>query len=57
VDAQVHTKTLGITYSKSQDVTKEENLFHGYADAAFANTNDHMSTTSYVFLPVGGVVT
>jgi hypothetical protein len=46
------TKTLGITYRKSQDGTEEDNLFHGYADAAYANADDLKSTTSYVFLAV-----
>jgi hypothetical protein len=26
----------------------ETNLFHGYSDAAFANTDDHKSTSGYV---------
>jgi len=47
------TKTLGITYRKSQDGTKADNLFHGYADAAYANTKDLKSTTGYVFLAGG----
>ena len=28
----------------------------GYADATFANTNNHKSTTGYVFLGSGGVI-
>jgi hypothetical protein len=36
-------------------VTENNNLFHGYADAAFANTNDYKSMTGYVFLAAGGV--
>jgi Reverse transcriptase (RNA-dependent DNA polymerase) len=51
------TKTLGITYRKSQDVTEANNLFHGYADAAYANADDLKSTTGYVFLAGGGAVT
>jgi hypothetical protein len=50
-------KTLGITYRKSQDGTEDDNLFHGYADAAYANTDDLKSTTGYVFLAVGGAIT
>ena len=30
------TKTLGITYKASQNVAEDENLFYGFADAAFA---------------------
>ena len=51
------TKTLGITYRKSQDGTELDNLFHGYADAAYANTDDLKSTTGYVFLAAGGAIT
>jgi KUP system potassium uptake protein len=53
----VGTKTLGITYSNSQDATENRNLFHGYADAAYANTNNHKSTTGYVFISAGGAIT
>jgi hypothetical protein len=48
------TKTLGITYSKPQDETGDDNLFHGFADAAYANADDLKSTTGYVFLAAGG---
>jgi len=51
----VGMKTLGITYQKPQDET--DNLFHGYANAAFANADGHKSTAGYVFLAAGGVVT
>jgi hypothetical protein len=50
-------KTLGITYNKSRDENGNQNLFHGYADAAFANADDHKSTTGYVFLAAGGAIT
>jgi hypothetical protein len=50
-------KTLGITYNKSRDENGNQNLFHGYADAAFVNANDHKSTTGYVFLAAGGAIT
>ena len=43
-------KTLGITYRNTPNETDNDNLFHCYADAAFANANNHKSTTSYVFL-------
>ena len=51
------TKTLGITYRNTPNETDNNNLFHGYADAIFANTDDHKSTTGYVFLGSGGVIT
>jgi hypothetical protein len=51
------TKTLRITYRKSQDGTEDNNLFHGYTDAAYANANDLKSTTGYVFLAAGGAIT
>ena len=50
------TKTLGITYQRSQDDTENENLFHRYADAAYMNTNDHKSMTGYVFILAGGAI-
>ena len=50
-------KTLGITYHNSPDDTDANNLFHGYADAAFTNADDHKSTTGYVFLGLGGAIT
>ena len=50
------TKTLGITYKKSQDGTGADNLFHGYADAAYANADDLKSMTGYVFLAGGGAI-
>jgi hypothetical protein len=49
------TKTLGITYQKPQDETRADNIFHGYADAAFAN--DLKSMAGYIFLAVGGAIT
>ena len=50
-------KTLGITYKNTPDKTDTDNLFHGYADAAFTNANNHKSTTGYIFLRSGRVVT
>jgi len=38
-------KTLGITYHNTSNETDTNNLFHGYADATFANANDYKSTT------------
>jgi len=52
------TKNLGITYSKPPiNYRNNSNLFYGYADAAFANHNDQKSTSGYVFLAAGGVIT
>jgi len=41
-------KTLGITYRKAQDNTGDNNLFHEYADAAYANADDLKSTSGNV---------
>jgi hypothetical protein len=49
------TKSVGITYSRLPRV--DANSFHGYADAAFANTDDYRSTSGYVFIAAGGVIT
>jgi len=50
------TKNLGITYSKTAN-NPDNNIFHGFADAAFANHDDHKSTSGYVFLAAGGAIT
>ena len=50
-------KTLGITYRNTPDETDNDNLFYGYADAAFTNTNNHKSTTGYVFVGSEGAIT
>ena len=49
------TKDFGITYSKTSDTNS--NIFHGFADAAFANHDDHKSTSGYVFSAAGGAIT
>jgi len=53
------TKNLGITYSKNldHDQLSTLNLFYGYADAAYANSDDLKSTSGYVFLASGGAIT
>ena len=55
LDTQVPSR-----YKNSGDNTPDEtdnnNPFHGYADAAFANTDDHKSTTGYVFLGSEGAI-
>ena len=35
----------------------KENLFYGYADAAYVNTDDYKSTSGYVFLVGDGAIT
>jgi len=50
------TKNFGITYSKTAD-NPNNNIFHRFADAAFANHDDHKSTSGYVFLAAGGAIT
>jgi hypothetical protein len=52
----VGTKDLGITYN-AQKNDETNTLFHGYADATYANNNDLKSTTGYVFLSSGGAIT
>ena len=53
------TTNLGITYTKaSTNLTNpNENHLYGFADAAFANYDDHKSTSGYVFLASGGAIT
>ena len=53
------TKNLGITYSENpdRDQLSTPSLFYGYADAAYANSDDLKSTSGYVFLASGGVIT
>ena len=52
------TKNLGITYTKpSNNPMDNPNIFFGFADAAYANHDDHKSTSGYVFLAAGGAIT
>jgi transposase InsO family protein len=53
------TKKLAIKYSaKIDDIPKENsNLFYGYADAAYGNSDDYKSTSGYVFIVGGGAIT
>jgi Reverse transcriptase (RNA-dependent DNA polymerase) len=52
------TRNLGIVYSNNPYIQRESlNIFYGFADAAFANHNDHRSTSGYVFLAAGGAIT
>jgi hypothetical protein len=48
------TRNHGITYSKIQS---SGNLFHGYADATYANVDDCKSTSGYVYIMAGGAIT
>jgi len=52
------TKNLGITYSENpdRDQLSTLSLFYGYADVAYANSDDLKSTSGYVFLASGGVI-
>lgn len=55
------TRDYGITYhadAQWNEVAPDDlNTFYGYADAAFANNDDHRSTSGYVFLANGGAIT
>jgi hypothetical protein len=52
------TRNLGITYTKtSNNPSENSNIFYGFADAAYANHDDHKSTSGYVFLAAGGAIT
>ena len=53
------TKNLGIMYSSKpqNSIQQNNNLFYGYADAAYANTDDYKSTSGYVFVVAGGAIT
>jgi len=48
------TKEYGITYQAR--ATLDNNLFYSFADAAYANCNDHKSTSGYIFLVAGGAI-
>ena len=53
------TKNLGTIYSATSqnELQKGNNLFHGYADAAYANMDDYKSVSGYVFIVGGGAIT
>lgn len=48
------TKNFSITYSKNASNT-DGNIFHGFADAAYANNEDNRSTSGY--MAAGGAIT
>lgn len=50
------TKNFGITYRNSK-TSFGANSTYGFADAAYANTDDLKSTSGYVFLSEGGAIT
>jgi hypothetical protein len=56
----VGTKEYGITYHKTPKVPNPSpcaNLFHGYSDASYADTDDCKSMSGYVFLSGRGAIT
>jgi hypothetical protein len=44
------TKTKGIIYQAERTDLQGDNPFYGYADAAYANSEDYHSTSRYVFI-------
>jgi len=50
------TRDLGITYSGTSH-SDDNNLFYGYADAAYGNADDCKSTSGYVFIAGNGAIT
>lgn len=50
---------MGIMYSNTppENGQQNSNLFYGYADAAYANTDDYKSMSGYVFVVVVGAIT
>ena len=48
------TRDYRITYKA---LPENPDLFHGYADAAYANSDNNRSTTGYVFLVGNGAIT
>ena len=55
------TKNFSITYqinpNNNNSISDSSNLFHGYADTAYANADESKSTSGYVFLASGGAIT
>jgi len=49
------TKDYAITYHAR--ATRDTNIFHGFADAGYANCDDLKSTSAYIFLAAGGTIT
>ena len=47
----------GIMYQNDNTLLENNNLCHRYSDAAYANTDDHKSTSGYVFLVNKGAIT
>ena len=52
-------KNLGIIYSATSqnELQESNNLFHGYADAVYANMDDYKSVSGYFFIVGGGAIT
>jgi len=52
------TKNLSITYLKtSNNTNRNSNIIYGFANAVFANHDDHKSTSGYIFLAAEGAIT
>ena len=53
------TKNYAIKYltEPDQNLQQNTNLFYGYANAAYANTDDYKSTSGYVYVVGGGAIT
>jgi hypothetical protein len=53
----VGTKTKGIIYRAERMDLQGNNPFYGYADVAYANSEDYHSTSRYVFIVNVGAIT
>ena len=53
------TKSHGIKYSSSHGDNDDlfHGFFHGFADVAYANTDDYKSMAGYIFIAAGGAIT
>jgi len=53
------TKSHGIKYSSSHGNNDDlfHGFFHGFANAAYANTDDYKSTAGYIFITAWGAIT
>ena len=50
-------KDYGLTYKNSETHLQGKDIFYGFADAAYANTDHYHSTLGYVFIASGGAIT
>ena len=51
------SKHFGLTYKKLEAHLQGEDLFYGYADAAYANADHYHSTSGYAFIASRGAIT